>query len=328
MSYFKLEHKLKEIKEFAENGLTDLKDTGIASLNTLIKLKKGYPIFVGGAPFSGKTEFTFELLVNQSILHKWKHFIYCGEGGNVEHIFYELLFKYLRKPYKYAEESDKIKAEYFISEYFVICDHDSDYTIDSFYDLVQRAEDEFNIKFDTTLFDPFNDINEEDEKFKGAQHKFIQSALKKCRIVSKKHNRIDILVTHIADIKVEKDKDSGKNFERPAFPNEWAGGRTWWRRGFLMILVYRPPTFLKDDNGRPYEENETIIWVQKAKPKGIGKTGKVSIYFEWKQNVYYSYDETGQKLYSCETNNFKPLQPSTDFTISKREQLEDYIDPF
>lgn len=326
MSYFKLENKLTEIKDYAENGLKGLLSSGIASLDTLVKLKKGYPIFIGGAPFAGKSEVTFEVAVNMARLYGWNIFMYCGEGGNIEHIFYELIFKYLRKPYKYCTEAEKIQAEYFISTHFVICDHDSDYTIDSFYELVQKAEDEFAIKFDMTVFDPFNDLDEEDEKYNGQIAKFTSSALKKSRISSKKNNRIDVLVTHVADIPAEKDKDSGKYFQRPAFADEWANGRAWWRRAFLMILVYRPPTFLKDDNGRPYEENETILWVQKAKPKGTGKLGKVSIFWDWQQNIYYSYDDVGQKLYSCETNQFKPLPPNVDFTESIREKSIDEIE--
>ncbi len=70
-------------------------------------LKKGYPLFVAGNPGSGKTEFIFEILINTSIMYGWKHFIYCGEGGNIEHIYNELLFKYLQKPYKFADQKDK-----------------------------------------------------------------------------------------------------------------------------------------------------------------------------------------------------------------------------
>lgn len=320
MIYFRLNDKIKEIKDFAENGLQGLMNSGIASLNTLVKLKKGYPMFVGGAPYSGKTEVVFEIAVNMAKQYKWKTFIYCGEGGNIEHIFFELMFKYLRKPYNYCSEAEKVSAEYFIHEHFVVCDHDSDYTIDSYYALVQQAEDECKIKFDVTIFDPFNDLDEEDEVYKGHIAKFTASALKKARKSSKKHNRVDILVTHVAEVPTEKDKESGKRFQPPAGPDEWANGRAWWRRGFLMLLVYRPPTFLKDDNGRPYEENETILWVQKAKPKGTGKTGKVSIFWEWKQNIFYSFDEVGQKLYSCEVN-------ANAIPIPKLEPARDFLEP-
>ena len=77
----------------------------------------------------------------------------------------------------------------------------------------------------------------------------------------------------------------------------------------------------------PYAENETHIIVQKSKPKGIGKTGKASIFWDWKKNRYYCY-EGNQQLYSCETiesinKDIKSvLSPSKDFTQSiKGEDL-------
>lgn len=322
MKYFKLEHKINDLKTFAEHGLKDVKLTGLSSLNEIFKLKKGYPIFIGGAPFSGKTEFAFEIMMNTSILYGWKHFIYCGEGGNVEHVYHELLHKYIGKPYKYCEEKDKLTAEYFISEHFVIANHDIDFTVKDFYDTVLEAENEFNIKFDTTLFDPFNDIKEDLMTFGNREDKFLADALKQVRISSKNNNRIDIIINHIADVRTVTD-DKGNRYMPPALPNEWAGGRTWWRRAFTMILVYRPPIFLSDSNGKPYEENESHIIVQKSKPKGIGKIGRASIFWDWKKNRYYCYEGL-QMLYSCETiEQYKPLKPNIDFTESVKTRTED-----
>jgi hypothetical protein len=313
MKYFKLENKINDLKSFAEYGLKDVKECGLNSLNEIFKLKKGYPIFIGGAPFSGKTEFAFEIMMNTSMLYGWKHFIYCGEGGNVEHIYHELLHKYIGKPYKYCEEKDKLTAEYFISEHFVIANHDIDFTVKDFYDTVSEAENEFNVKFDTTLFDPFNDIKEDLMTFGNREDKFLADALKQVRISSKNNNRIDIIINHIADVRTVTD-DKGNRYMPPALPNEWAGGRTWWRRAFTMILVYRPPVFLKDANGVPYAENESHIIVQKSKPKGIGKIGKASIFWDWKKNRYYSFNGS-QILYSCETiEQFKPLKPNVNFS--------------
>jgi hypothetical protein len=321
MNFFKLENKINELKHFAEHGLSDVKQTGLASLNGFVGLKKGYPVFIAGSPHAGKTEFTFEMLMNTSILYGWKHFIYCGEGGNIEHIYAELLHKYLEKPYKYADEKDKLKAEYFVSEHFIIANHDNDYTISEFYDVVDKCEKELNIKFDTTLFDPFNDIKDESDMFGGRDDKYLAYALKIVRVSSKKNNRIDILVNHIADIRPVVDS-SGNRYLPPALPNEWAGGRTWWRRGFLMLLVYRPPVFLKDAQGMPYEENETHIHIQKAKPKGIAKMGVRSIFWDWKKNRYYCFEDN-QKLYSCEKiEDFKSLKPNVDFTQSAKEKEE------
>lgn len=315
MSYFKLENKINELKHFAEHGLTDVKKTGISVLDGYFMLKKGYPLFIAGEPFSGKTEFCLEVQINTSILYNWKHFIYCGEGGNVEHIFSELCHKYLQKPYKYADEKERIKAEYFINEHFVIADHDKDYKVDDFLDLVQQAEDELKVKFDTTMFDPFNDMIDETDKFGGRDDKYLAWALKKIRKSSKVNNRIDILVNHTADVKPIQDKDTGRFYTRPALPSEWAGGKTWWRRAFTMIVIYRPPTFLKDSNGIEFKENETHVIIQKAKPKGIGKKGTISIFWDWKKNRYYC-NVNGQDLMSCETlqDYNKTLPINTSFT--------------
>lgn len=318
MKYFKLHQKINEVKAFAEVGNSDVKSTGIPILDGFIGLKKGYPVFVGGAPHSGKTEFTLEILINTSIIYGWKHFIYCGEGGNIEHIYYELLHKYLGKQYKYADEKDKLSAEYFIDNHFIICNHDLDFTIEEFYTAVDECEKDLNIKFDTTCFDPFNDIKDETDKFGGREDKYLAHALKQCRISSKKNKRIDILVTHIADVRAVIDKD-GNRYTPHAMPNEWAGGRTWWRRAFLMLLVYRPPTCLKDSQGMPFAENETHIYVQKAKPKGIAKMGLKSIFWDWQRNRYWCYMD-GQKVYSCEQPKVKPLEPSKDFTKSINAQ--------
>ena len=312
MKYYKLEHKLNELKTFTEQGHKDIKSTGLSVLDSILMLKKGYPIFIGGAPYSGKTEFCFEILINTSILYGWKHFIYCGEGGNVEHIYSELLHKYLEKPYQYAEGKDQINAEYFISEHFVIANHDNDFTIKEFYDTVEEAEKEYGIKFDTTTFDPFNDIKEELERFGGREDKFLADVLKQVRVSSKINNRIDIVLNHIADVKAITLPD-GSRYTPAALANEWAGGRTWWRRAFTMILVYRAPICLKDNNGMPYAENETHIIIQKSKPKGIGKTGKASIFWDWKKNRYYCYNGS-QQLYSCQKIEDYKLQPNKDFT--------------
>lgn len=268
---------------------------------------------------SGKTEFVFEILVNTSILYGWKHFIYCGEGGNIEHIYNELIQKYLCKLYKYADEKEKLQAEYFISEHFILANHDNDYSIEEFNELANKCERELNIKFDTTTFDPFNDAKDESEKFKGRDDKYLAYVLKVARISSKKNNRIDILVNHVADIAPKIDKDSDESYLPPALPTQWSGGRTWWRRAFTMILIYRPYTFRKDANGKNYEANETHVIVQKAKPKGVGAIGQASIYLDLIKNRFYCYDN-GQILYSCEkAKDYESNKAIKDYTIGQNK---------
>ncbi|WP_196301206.1 hypothetical protein, partial [Streptococcus pneumoniae] len=89
-------------------------------------------------------------------------------------------------------ESEKTQAEMFINEHFVFLDDTGDYTLTQFYELAQQAQNEFGIKFNTTLFDPFNDIVDESAKHGGRDDKWLAHELKLARRSSKKHNRIDI----------------------------------------------------------------------------------------------------------------------------------------
>ena len=303
MGFFKVEHKRNELSELRLNGWVKGVSTGFTNLDDIFSLKSGYPLFIAGAPHAGKTEITMEVLLNTSKLYGWKHFVYLGEGGEVEDVIADLCHKLIGKPFKsnsgYSmSESEKTRAEMFINEHFVFLDDTGDYTLTNFFELAQQAEDEYGIKFNTTCFDPFNDIVDESAKFGGRDDKWLAHELKLARRSSKKHNRIDILVNHISDIHPVIEKESGKRYIPPALPSEWAGGRAWWRRAFPMILIYRPPQFLKNEHGKEYEANETHFIVQKAKPKGIGKLGQASLFFDWKQNCYYWTDQYDYKFYA------------------------------
>ena len=319
--YYHLSSKLVDLSDFKEVGNTKGHDSGIIALSEYFTLKKGFPLFIAGAPFSGKTEFTFEILVNTSILYGWKHFIYCGEGGNVESIFAELMGKFIGKPYNNTpfgmNDQEEIKAQQFVMNHFIIANHDMEFTVNEFFALVDEAEKDRDIKFDTVVFDPFNDIKEEIDYHGGREDKYLASALKQVRVNAKKHDRINILVNHIADVRAITDKE-GNRYMPPALPNEWAGGRTWWRRAFTMLLIYRPPSFLTNESGQPCEKNETWVFIQKSKPKGTGKLGRVSIFWDWKKNRYWSKDANGQELYSC--------QKPTDLGMSSLTENKEFLD--
>lgn len=295
-----------ETRVLAEKGITGLLPIGIASFEGKLFAKKGFPWIVYGSAGHGKSEVVMELLVNLSILYGFKHCIYLGEGGGYPDIFLEIMHKLLGKKYQHATQAEKIYAEQFVNEHFIIVNLDTDYTIGGFQKVVSEIEKLRGIKFDTTLIDPWNDLVLETELFNGREDHYLAYALKKVRISSKENNRIDIIVNHTADIKAVTDKE-GNRYTPPAMPSEVSGGRTFHRRAFVMLLVYRPPAFLKSADGIPYAENETHIYIQKIKPKQVGKVGMVKMFYDWKRNQYYSYTSSGQMLYSCE--KIEDLQP-------------------
>lgn len=310
MGFFRVQNKTNELAELRLNGWVKGVSTGLTTLDEIFTLRSGYPLFVAGSPAAGKTEIVLEILLNTSVLYGWKHFIYLGEGGEVEEIIAELCHKYIAKPFKSGAaysmtEAEKTQAEMFIDEHFIFLDDSEDYTLSYFYELAALAEIKYGIKFNTTCFDPFNDIVDESEKFGGRDDKWLAHELKIARRSSKKHKRIDILVTHISDIKAVVDKETNKRYLPPALPSEWALGRTWWRRAFSMILIYRPPEFIKDENGISVQKNETHFIVQKAKPKGVAQLGVRKIYFDWKLNRYYWLDEFGTPQFAFPTSKIK-----------------------
>lgn len=314
MKYFKLSDISNDLTAIRDNGWVKGLTTGFANLDPFFTLKKGYPLFVAGAPYAGKSEFVLELLVKTSRIHKWKHFIYMGEGGEVKDLFAELCYKFIGKPYyknfpNSMDEKEKIYAEMWVDEHFILCNQDDEMTIEEFYNVVSEAEKSLGIKFDTTLFDPFNDIKDEAHLFGNRDDKWLNVALKTVRNASKKNNRIDILIEHIADIAPVTDKSTGNRYIPPALPSEWAKGRTWWRRAFTMILIYRPPVFLTNDNGEPHKENETHIIIQKSKPKGIGKLGRAVLFYDWKTNRYYE----NESLEVQHPHPDKLIEPNKEF---------------
>jgi hypothetical protein len=326
MGYFKASQKANELTKLRMEGWISGTSTGIEPLDEIYTMKKGYPLFIAGAPGSGKTELMCEIMLNASKLRRERCFCYFGESGDVEEIIADLAFKFIGKPYKSKSdysmsEAERMQAEQHIDEYFVFLDDEKDYTIEEFYKEVERAENEYGIKFDTTIFDPFNDLIDQTEKHNGRDDKWLAHALKLARRSSKENKRIDVLITHTADIKPIQDKETQKFYLPPALPSQWALGRTWWRRAFCMIMTYRPPEWLRDENGIPYGDNVSLIFIQKAKPKGVAKIGSCKILWDWKKNRYYWKDEFGDQknIYGTERKSER-LTPLKSFTEPARSE--------
>ena len=311
----RIEDKLKELQAISDKGrYFDLYDTGLSGLDEVYKAVKGYPVYIGGYPFSGKSEFATELAISLSIRHGFKWCVYLGEAGKTEIAIAEIASKIIGKSYFYMSESDKVYAHQFISERFFFVELPS-FTIKEFYDEVSKAEKDLGIKFTGTILDPFNDIVNESVKH-GGTHIWMEEDLKYIRKQSQDNDRIDIVVMHIQDIKPIQDKDSGVWYMRPAMPSEWANGQVIQRRAYTMLLVYRVPEDLKDENGVPFGENKTWIINQKPKPKGTGKKGKALICWDWKANRYYE-ESGGTRKYMLDKSS-KQIEP-------KMRKLEDII---
>ncbi|RLI34891.1 hypothetical protein DRO66_08075 [Candidatus Bathyarchaeota archaeon] len=347
--YYKISDVQSKLNHLRNHGIQRGEYCGFEGLDEIYTAKKGYPLFIAGAPHSGKTEVTLELLMAWSEIYGWKHCVCLGENGDPEDIFAELCSKYIGKSYRKMKEQgvvnqyamtevERTQAEYFVSEHFIVIgeefefnfdtDKNADVTIKSFYKYVSDVEKELGYQFDTTTFDPFNDIDEEDEKYGGRIDRYLKYALRYVRSVSRNFKRIDILVTHIADLKPREDPKTGQRYYPMAMPNEWAGGRVWFRRGFTMLLIYRPPAgHAKNLDGTEfYTENETMVVVQKAKPKGAAKLGARSLYFDWERNRFYEMLENGERRYAGKRTKATE-QSGVGSTIKPNAAFDSEYDP-
>ena len=284
----RIEDRIQELNKIRESGLFTSFTTGLESLDSIYRIVKGYPLFVAGAPHHGKSEFTLELAISSAIRHGFKWCCYLGESGKTEVSIMEIATKYIGKPYfgqSRMSDSEREQAHYFVSTHFYFIELE-EITVKSFYKAVLEAQVELEIKFDGTILDPFNDVSNETGAH-GGTHIWLENDLKHIRQQSQEHKRVDIVVNHIADVSPVQNPDTKEWYTPPARPNQWAGGQVWHRRAMTMLLVYRVHPSMRDENGSPYPEDTTIIYNQKAKPKGSGRLGSAVIRWDWMRNRYY-----------------------------------------
>jgi len=308
--YFKISELADKVNEKYDNGVSKGSDVGFKCLHDLYSVKLACTTYLYGSSASGKTEFWFEVLINLSQKYGWKHAIYSPETGNPSDIAIELMHKWVGKPfYSNLNRDQKInrltKQEVFrltaeLDQYFYIIDAGSyDFTIPEFYDLVDEIETEHNVKIQTTLADP---INEYRHDLNGMpRDMYLESILGRIRRNARDKNRHNCLITHVASQQLQE--ATGQNGE-PIFYyplptyRQIAGGESWSRKGDAMIAAWRPPKGMLDvQENRPYDGNEVVIAIQKAKPKGIGKVGIARLWFDVEKSRYYEMHNTFDTMF-------------------------------
>tara|TARA_Y100000401_G_scaffold52263_1_gene41022 strand:- start:2706 stop:3650 length:945 start_codon:yes stop_codon:yes gene_type:complete len=301
---FRPQERSLEVDLIRTNSIQGGVSTGFERLDEYFSIKRGYPITIAGEPYHGKTQFVKQLLVNLSRLHGFNHAVYLGEDGCVEEIILEIAEIYLKKPLRVKDKKGNIRegvadafereeAMQFVDKHFrIVSPDDADITsfdIETFYKWVEDYEREYNYKFDTTVIDPWNDLELNINSKQGREDLLIADGLKLVRQSSKQNNRTDIIITHIAARFAKHRSERGIRYATPAEANEYAGGQSWKRRSFQMLLVYRPPSPDTLKIGRVKIETnkgETWLIIQKSKPKGVGQLGRCSLYYNTKTQNY------------------------------------------
>ena len=287
--------RLKELTAIRAAGSLKGQSTGFSGLDHLYTARRGFPLFVAGAPHHGKSILVKQMAVNWAMLHDWRILLYLGEEGSADDLIADLVEMVVGMDLRLTSpgglsntlsmtEEQLLDALVFVDQHFrIICpDEVSKEPRFNLADFQRLASSEV---FDATVLDPWNDLDHDVEGHGGREDIYLAHALRDVRRACRDANRLDVVVTHVAKIHADKKTDDGKRYQGPAMPTEWAGGQTWYRRAFTMLLVYRPPAgYVIEPDGNPIEPGEAWVYCQKTKPKGVGALGRVKLW--WRPHLH------------------------------------------
>ena len=292
--YFTAADLNEEIRELFIFGQQRGHDFGFECVKDLYTVKPGTTTYIYGPPYSGKSQIWFEGLVNLSSIYGLKHLIFSPETGTAPEIFAELMAMVAYQDFydsfnAQMSEQDYADAKSFVDSHFIIVDpKDNVITIQDVFDYADIIERVYNVKLHTLTVDPWNELKHDYREFGGARDQYLEMVLGQVRQNARARERHNCVITHTQQQDVITDKDTKKRYYPPATFHEIANGQAWPRKGMAMISIWRPPGGVIDpETGVPYEENETQMIIQKAKPKGIGKNGIARLYFDAKMHRYF-----------------------------------------
>lgn len=281
-----------DLSRMRKDGVSVGDTTGFRSLDAIFTVKQGTFVFIHAAPHHGKSELCFEVAFNQAQIGK-KSLVYSPETGSVEEIYAEFIHKKTGKPFYSTIPGSIDEREYYaavawVDEMFSIVS--SDTKAYSFKELTEMVTDESII-----IAEPYNELRHDMTNYGSRQDLYIEDFMSEVRRYCKSKNKYAIITLHPANQQKEKVKINGQFVFYYPMPEARgaAGGQALLRKAMTWINMWRPPVGLKDANGYPYADNEVLISVEKAKPKGVSKKGTISLYFDFHKNRYYEKIRSG-----------------------------------
>lgn len=277
----------KRLGDMRVTGTLKGDTTGFRTLDKIFTVKLGTYVFIQAAPHHGKSELTFEVAFNQALKFGRKSLIYSPETGSVEDIYAEFIHKLTGKPFHKNIPGSITTEEYYgavqwIDEMFSIVD--SDVKAYSFQELTEMVTDE-----EIIIAEPYNELHHDMKEFGSRQDLYIEWLIGEVRRYCKNKMKYMIITLHPANQTKEKVRINKQVIWYYPMPEARgaAGGQALLRKAMTWINMWRPPLGFKDQHGIPYAENEVLISVEKAKPKGVATKGIISLFFDWRRNRYF-----------------------------------------
>lgn len=284
----KIEYTIEEnddsLNDMFENGYVKGWSSGWKHFDPYYSVKPGFTTYIYGAPYTGKSKWWFNVLVNLSINENLKHVVFSPETGAANDVYAQLIQIYaqgdITNTFQRRITKDKfIEAKNFIGKHFLIIstdETDTELTADELLNYVDVLENKYATKIHTVTVDPWNELEHDDE----SRDIGLNKELKKVRISARKNNRHICLITHIRDQRAIGYDDLGTAIYPFPTARDVAGGQVWYRKGFMMLGFYRHFVLdgyneIKIGKDRFFNRMALLIRVQKSKPEGSGKIGEV-----------------------------------------------------
>lgn len=241
---------------------------------------------ITGYPASGKTLFLIDILYNLSEEYGLKHILHLPDAGKPEEVIALLVNKFTGMTYSKSKhnsfesengdhEDDVIKAMTWINRHFSILDYDTRPTPIEFWEFVGKTD------YHTGCIDSWNYM-----KKTSSGTDYLAEALSERNIIAEKYNKHFITVIHPRSPDGKKDFDKSGKLKAPDVHNIM-GGSEWNNNAKNVIVVH------KEDS----DDNRYDIYIRKAKPRVVGKTGFLDLRYDEAKQRFYS-DAEFQEFYA------------------------------
>jgi hypothetical protein len=280
---------------------------------------------IAGKGGVGKTEFILDLMINASIMHGWKWLILSPEMGDKDEIIEQLMEKLSKgevldipneakgeeidptRPPMTSTSFDRILL--WVHKHFRILDPIDNWNetysnlalnLENFFNAVEKEEKIIG-RFDGILIDPFNELDIE------LNFQTVKDELNVLLAWTKRKSYLTVLTNHTTGAEKELQDQTSEKFKYtwtvPATKEQWAFGQQFSRKGYQMVLIYEPHELKQVEAANNYDSemmhscnyghNVREFFVQKSKPKGVGRTGKFRLFYNRSTQKYYEIDKTG-----------------------------------
>jgi len=276
-----------DLSAYAKEGALRGKYLGFPNLHELYTMSKPGVTDWTGFPQSGKTQVLMEALLNTSVFYDWKHLVYFPDVGNPKEIVADLIHKISGKTFdkrfpNHITDMEIAQHIAFVHEHFFILtknDLKAKLTPYEFYDLGVEMKQTHGIS--TMSVDAWKDLRHDTAGF-ARDDKYLEDVLSYRNAIADEYKLHIHTIIHPKTLKTDKDGS-----RKPPTPYDLKGGSEWYNNGRNMITVHR-------NSG---DKNRVEIYVNKIKPRSIGKVGVCELFFD-KTKFRYYFDNAGTPTYA------------------------------